>query len=237
MNAFFYYFYNFMRSIFGHIWNVLVAIKDAIFGIFDIRYYMELFNTYRDDLSPLGWIAAIIVHILLLLLLALFVFLVYKALKVIFRFKVPVVEYEKMKDEVVTLKREIMKANYEKDKILAMKISELGMEVNADLLETPNQLLEKGMEEAESDAASELEETAAEEESMEIVETKERRFPRLSAVDLYYTDPEYVPPVYNNTISLEEICINFRNFAASKLGLYYELEVMKQAFRPERKKE
>ena len=43
----------------------------------------------------------------------------------IFRFKVPVVEYEKMKDEVVTLKREIMKANYEKDKILAMKISEL----------------------------------------------------------------------------------------------------------------
>ena len=230
MNAFFYYFYNFMRSIFGHIWNVLVAIKDAIFGIFDIRYYMELFNTYRDDLSPLGWIAAIIVHILLLLLLALFVFLVYKALKVIFRFKVPVVEYEKMKDEVVTLKREIMKANYEKDKILAMKISELGMEVNADLLETPNQLLEKGMEEAESDAASELEETAAEEESMEIVEAKERRFPRLSAVDLYYTDPEYVPPVYNNTISLEEICINFRNFAASKLGLYYELEVMKQAF-------
>ena len=155
MNAFFYYFYNFMRSIFGHIWDVLVAIKDAIFGIFDIRYYMELFNTYRDDLSPLGWIAAIIVHILLLLLLALFVFLVYKALKVIFRFKVPVVEYEKMKDEVVTLKREIMKANYEKDKILAMKISELGMEVNADLLETPNQLLEKGMEEAESDAVAE----------------------------------------------------------------------------------
>ena len=137
MNAFFYYFYNFMRSIFGHIWNVLVAIKDAIVGIFDIRYYMELFNTYRDDLSPLGWAAAIIVHILLLIMLSLFVFLIYKGLKVIFRFKVPVVEYEKMKDEVVTLKREIMKANYEKDKILAMKISELGMEVNPDLLDTP----------------------------------------------------------------------------------------------------
>ena len=32
------------------------------------------------------------------------------------------------------------------------------------------------------------------------------------------------------TESLEEICINFRNYAASKLGLYYELEVMKQVF-------
>lgn len=225
MGAFFYYFYNFMRSIFNHIWNVLVAIKDAIIGIFDIRYYMELFNTYRDDLSPFGWVAAIIVHILLLMLLALFVFLVYKGLKVIFRFKVPVVEYEKMKDEVVTLKREIMKANYEKDKILAMKISELGMEVNPDLLDTPNELMEKGM--AEEDTAHVPEE---EEEEIDVIEAKEKRFPRLSAVDMYYTSPEYATPVYNNTISLEEICINFRNYAASKLGLYYELEVMKQVF-------
>ena len=140
MNAFFYYFYNFMRTFFGHIWNVLVAIKDAIIGIFDIRYYMELFNTYKDDLSVFGWIAAIIVHILMITLLALFVYLIWKGLKIVFRFKVPVAEYEKMKDEVVTLKREIMKANYQKDKILAMKISELGMELNADLLDTPKEL-------------------------------------------------------------------------------------------------
>ncbi len=229
MNAFFYYFYNFMRSIFGHIWNVLVAIKDAIVGIFDIRYYMELFNTYRDDLSPLGGAAAIIVHILLLIMLSLFVFLIYKGLKVIFRFKVPVVEYEKMKDEVVTLKREIMKANYEKDKILAMKISELGMEVNPDLLDTPNSFLENGVEEEGMDKVPETEGIQGE-EMVDMIETGERRFPRLSAVDLFYADPEYKAPVYNNTISLEEICINFRNYAASKLGLYYELEVMKQVF-------
>ena len=58
-----------------------------------------------------------------------------------------------MKDEVVTLKREIMKANYEKDKILAMKISELGMEVNPDLLDTPNSFLENGVEEEGMDKA------------------------------------------------------------------------------------
>lgn len=232
MNAFFYYFYNFMRTFFGHIWNVLVAIKDAIIGIFDIRYYMELFSTYKDDLSILGWICAIIVHILMITLLALFIFLIYKGLKVVFRFKVPVAEYEKMKDEVVTLKREIMKANYEKDKILAMKISELGMQLNADLLDTPGELLEAGLkaeenaDENEGPGEGEMED----EEAVEVVETKERRFPRLSSVDLYYKDPEYQPPVYDNTITLEELCINFRNFAASRLGLYYDLEVMKQAF-------
>ena len=220
-----------MRSIFGHIWNVLVAIKDAIIGIFDVRYYMELFSTYRDDLSVFGWICAIIVHILLIILLALFVFLVYKALKVIFRFKVPVVEYEKMKDEVVTLKREIMKANYEKDKILAMKIAELGMEVNPELMNTPGDLLAAGLKEdmAKEDAQQTVE-SAEGEEAVEVIETTEQRFPRLSSVDLIYRDPNYQPPEYNNTITLEEVCINFRNFAASRLGLYYDLEVMKQAF-------
>lgn len=233
MSAFFYYFYNFMRTFFGHIWNVLVAIKDAIIGIFDIRYYMELFGTYKDDLSVFGWICAIIVHILMITLLALFVYLVFKGLKVIFRFKVPVVEYERMKDEVVTLKREIMKANYQKDKILAMKISELGMELNPELLDTPEELLKNGLEIDEAAAAAEGEETAGEqtgEETVEVVETRERRFPRLSEVDFHYQSPDYQPPEYDNTVTLEEICINFRNFAASRLGLYYDLEVMKQAF-------
>lgn len=232
MNAFFYYFYNFMRSIFEHVWSVIVAIKDAIIGIFDIRYYVELFNTYKDDLSPFGWVAAIIVHILLFLLLALFVFLLWKGLKVLLRFKVPVVEYEKMKDEVVTLKREIMKANYEKDKILAMKISELGMEVNPDLLETPNEILDAGesLAETEEELVVNQAQEAMDDETIDVIETKERRFPRLSSVDYYYKRPEYEPPVYNNNITLEEVCINFRNYAASKLGLYYDLEVMKQAF-------
>ncbi len=229
MNAFFYYFYNFMRTFFGHIWNVLVAIKDAIIGIFDIRYYVELFKTYQGDLSVLGWICAIIVHILMITLLALFIFLVYKGLKVVFRFKVPVAEYEKMKDEVVTLKREIMKANYEKDKILAMKISELGMELNADLLDTPNDLIEKGLSDENAEGEGN-EERTEEENEVEMVETKEKRFPRLSEVDLVYKAPDYQPPEYDNTITLEEVCINFRNFAASRLGLYYDLEIMKQAF-------
>lgn len=228
MRAFFYYFYNFMRSIFEHIWNVIVAIKDAVFGIFDIRYYIGLFDTYKDELSPFGWIAAIIVHILLLILLALFIFLVYKGLKVIFRFKVPVVEYERMKDEVVTLKREIMKANYEKDKILAMKISELGMEVNPDLLNTSEELLNEGLKE-EADTGVQAEENKSE-EKVDVIETKEKRFPRLSSVDLYYNSPDYVKPEYDKTVTLEEVCINFRNYAASRLGLYYDLEVMKQMF-------
>lgn len=237
MNAFFYYAYNFLRTIFENIYNVFIAVRDCVVGLLDIKYYMQLFNTYYTELSPLGWIAATIMHLLLLTVFVLLIYLIFKGLKVIFRFKVPVVKYEKMKDEVVRLKREIMKANYEKDKILAMKISEMGMEVNPELLESKL----KEIEEAENDvqteneiiiqdneAVAEIQQEALTDGEVRAVETAEPRFPRLSLVDRLYTAPEYAAPVYNNNITLEEVCVQFRNFAASRLGLYYDLEIMKQ---------
>lgn len=254
MNAFFYYAYNFLRSIFENIYNVFISVRDCIVGLLDIKYYMQLFNTYYPELSPLGWIAATIMHILLLALFILIVYLLFKGLKVIFRFKVPVVKYEKMKDEVVRLKREIMKANYEKDKILAMKISEMGMEVNPELLESKLKEIEEesnneaGIETAQAKETAQAEEISNEqnpdttvaaamvggtenlddEDKVKTVQTTEPRFPRLSLVDKLYTSPDYVPPVYDNNITLEEVCVQFRNFAASRLGLYYDLEIMKQ---------
>ena len=70
MNAFFYYFYNYMRTIFELLWNIVIAIKDAIVGILDVKFYMDLFSTYKSDMSPMGWVAAIIMHILIYALFA-----------------------------------------------------------------------------------------------------------------------------------------------------------------------
>ena len=260
MNAYFYYFYNFMRSIFDHLYNVVIAIKDCILGILDIQFYQNLFNSYYADLSPLGWVAYILTHILIYVLIGLLLYLMWKGIKVLFTFKVDVVKYEQMKDEIVTLKREVMKANYEKDKILAMRISELGMEVHEELLNAGlegiqnekaedantvgNMELEtastvESQEQSDSPETSQFDSTSEtsgeknevyDEKKVEKVKVGELRFPRLSSVDRVYLAPDYVAPEYNKTISLEEVCINFRNFAASKLHLYYDLEVIKQTF-------
>lgn len=247
MNAYFYYFYNFMRSIFDNLYNLVIAFKDCILGILDIQFYQKLASSYYKDLSPVGWVAYIVTHILIYLLIALVLYLLFKGLKVAFRFKVPVVKYEQMKDEVVTLKREIMKANYEKDKILAMKVSEMGLKVNEELLEsnpglkemysgaenpdnmTDEEIEAKMMKEAGKQATAD---GAVDEEKKPVdkVVVGELRFPRLSSVDRMYLAPDYKPYDYDKTITLEEVCINFRNFAASKLHLYYDLELIKQAF-------
>lgn len=249
-----------MRSIFDHLYNVVIAIKDCILGILDIQFYQNLFNSYYADLSPLGWVAYILTHILIYILIGLLLYLMWKGIKVLFTFKVDVVKYEQMKDEIVTLKREVMKANYEKDKILAMRISQLGMEVHEELLTVgldgiPNEIegntntegktdLEvastmeskeqaDGLEASQFDSSSETsgeKNEVYDEKKVEKVKVGELRFPRLSSVDRVYLAPDYVAPEYNKTISLEEVCINFRNFAASKLHLYYDLEVIKQTF-------
>lgn len=249
MDAFFNYFYNFMNNVFGYLWDIVIAIKNAIVGILDIKFYMDLFKSYKDDLSTGGWIAAFLTHIIVLLIFILLVYLIGRGLRVFFRFKVPVVEYEEMKDEVVRLKREILKANYEKDKILAMKVNEMGMKVNPDLLDlqgeeaTAEDTADK--EEAVRNAAAESENNLddlsdAEKEALAVaqaegkqvqkVEVGELRFPKLSAVDTYYKSEEYVAPQFPMNYSLEELCMTFRNYAASRLGLYYELEVIREVF-------
>lgn len=250
MDAFFNYFFNFMNTIFGYLWDIVVAIKNAIVGILDIKFYIDLFKTYKDDLTPGGWIAAILAHIIILVIFILLIYLIIRGIRVLLRFKVPVVEYEAMKDEVVTLKREIMKANYEKDKILAMKVNEMGMKVNPELMDLDKETAAAAGDEA--DKAEALRAAAAESENnldgmsdaekealavaqatgkpVKKVEVGELRFPKLSAVDTYYQSEEYEAPVFTNNYSLEELCSRFRNFAASRLHLYYELEVIREVF-------
>lgn len=232
MNAYFYYFYNFMRHIFEALYDVVISIGNAIVAIFDVPFYMDLFNSYKSELSPLGWIAAILTHILVYILFGLLVYLIFRGIRVLLKFKVRVVDYEKMRDEVVRLKREIMKANYEKDKILAMKISDMGVEVDNRLLEmgAAPETEEEGKQPEEAAETENITEEMPEEENVEVVETTELRFPKLSSVDRYFHSGNYVAPVYDNNITLEELCTNFRNFAASRLGLYYDMEVIRQTF-------
>ena len=51
------------------------------------------------------------------------------------------------------------------------------------------------------------------------------RFSKLNLVDLEYAN--YKPKNYGNTFDLPELCSNFRNFAASKLGLYYKEKLIR----------
>ena len=53
----------------------------------------------------------------------------------------------------------------------------------------------------------------------------ESRFFKLTQIDEKYKD--YVAPTLNETISLTALCEQFRNYSASKMGLYYSIDIIR----------
>ena len=66
-------------------------------------------------------------------------------------------------------------------------------------------------------------------ESQEIIDEVSSRFPKLVHVDHVYADKN-TSIMPKEGLSLEELCNSFRNFAASKLGLYYRIDTIRQLF-------
>lgn len=69
------------------------------------------------------------------------------------------------------------------------------------------------------------EEGAIKEEIKEI----SSRFPKLTSVDANYKNRD-TSIMFKEGLSLEELCNSFRNYCASKLGLYYTIDVVRQLF-------
>ncbi len=69
-------------------------------------------------------------------------------------------------------------------------------------------------------------EAAAQQE--EIAEVMSR-FPKLTSVDNNYKERD-TSIMFKEGLSLEELCNSFRNYAASKLGFYYTIDVVRQLF-------
>ncbi|MBE6134405.1 MAG: hypothetical protein E7179_00135 [Erysipelotrichaceae bacterium] len=66
-------------------------------------------------------------------------------------------------------------------------------------------------------------------EAKKELEAMASRFPKLVGVDAAYRGINMDIPARPG-LSLEEICNSFRNFAASKLGLYYTIDAIRQLF-------
>ena len=106
-----------------------------------------------------------------------------------------------MLQEIASLNGQVAKLVKEKDEILAMKVSQLGLNPG----ESPEETLEENKEEN----------TAG----------QDTRFAKLITIDEEYAN--YKIKNYGNSFTLPELCDHFRNFAASKLHLYYTIDMMR----------
>ena len=220
MDNFLQYFYQDIGQVLRAFWDIFVAFFNFLNMLLNFPRRMEIIQSHSSDFSTTDWIMLLVANLLLVGVCILLVFLLVKLFRKIFRFRVSAREYDAMAKQVRSLQRDLLRANYEKDKLLSMRVAELGGDAVQDAqAEEPQE---------DSGAADEayIPNSNRNTRSSPCVDPADSRFFRLTTVDNYYKT-QYVVPTYDNAISLEALCERFRNYAASQLHLYYDLDMMR----------
>lgn len=202
MDLFVRFLYDFLSLFFGGLKKIILGLFEGIKEIFNIPKYYEVVKNYSEDLTTKEWIMVVLAVLCLLIILGTIIFLIILGIKKYIRLRKSLVEQEELLEEVADLNRDVLKLTKEKDKIMAMKVSQLGLK--PDELDTMTEEPDK---------------------NDEVLKQGESRFSKLSQIDLEYKD--YKLEDYHNTFTLPELCETFRNFAASKLGLYYKIDMVR----------
>ena len=201
MSTFFRFLYEFLAQFFLGIWKIIEGFYNGIIQIFNIQGYAGVVEFYKNDFNGAEWVFVSIAIILLIVVLGLFIMLIYFIVRKYLRFRKTLVEQESMLEEIATLNNQVGVLMKEKQDILAMKVSQLGL--------SPDEDAEIGEEgEEKKDVGSEG-----------------IRFSKLALIDEKFAN--YKIQNYNNTFTLPELVELFRNFAASKLHLYYKTEIVR----------
>ncbi len=205
MDTVFKFLFDFLGQFFGSLWSIIQGIFTGIGNAFNFPAYINIINAYTTELGGLAWGIAILAIVLLAAVLGLLVWLIIVAVKKSIRSRQRRKDTASLVQEVQALNKEVMRLNLEKDKILSMKVSQIGL--------NPNEISELTGEEIETLNNGEEEDTG------------ESRFYKLTEIDELWKD--YQPPVYDNDITLPEFCDRFRLFACSQLGLYYDIKIIR----------
>ena len=197
--------YHFLGVLFGALWQIISGIA----GIFNFPRYIEVINDYTTELGGLAWVIAIIAIVLVAALFGLIIWLIVVAVKKSVKSRQTRKDADSLVKEVQALNKEVMRLNLEKDKILSMKVSQIGLNPNeiAELTGEEIEALNKGEAEGDEDTGG-------------------IRFLKLTQLDEDWAD--YQPPEYDNDITLPEFCDRFRLFACSRLGLFYDIAMIRR---------
>ncbi len=234
MDNFFRYFYQDMGRVFRFLGEAIGSIFKFLYYLLNFPLRMKVIQEYNGEFTPLEWVLMIVVNVLLVVVIVVLCILFAKLLRKIFRRYIPAKKYDEMAKQVRNLQRDLIRANYEKDKLLAMRMAELTG--SADGIDVP---LVEDEEQTDAEAEPETEADNDEDGGVEFVPNDNRntfespcidpqdsRFFRLTAVDNFYKT-SYVAPEYDNDVTLAGFCEQFRKFAASQLKLYYDIDMMR----------
>ena len=201
METFTKFLYDFLGQFFSGIGTMFSGIGKGIQMALNIGSYSEIIGKYKNDFSMPEWILVAISIGLIVFFCVLIGLLIFFIIKKYGKIRKKTIDQDAMLQEIASLNGQVAKLVKEKDEILAMKVSQLGLKPG----ESPEETSEENKEEN----------TAG----------QDTRFAKLITIDEEYAN--YKIKNYGNSFTLPELCDHFRNFAASKLHLYYTIDMMR----------
>ncbi|MCB9498246.1 MAG: AAA family ATPase [Erysipelotrichaceae bacterium] len=166
--------------------------------------YNDILVAHSASFGFWGWFMFVLFALLFLGVVVGIIYGLYLLIRRYVKFARTELDKDDLRRQVERLNIELYNSVKEKDKILELQMKALG----GKNLPTTDKV---------------------EEEEVQTLEEVASRFPKLTHVDAeYYGKDMTIPDV--DGLTLEQLCKNFRNFAASQLGLYYKLNVIRQLF-------
>ena len=205
------YYINFIRDFFANIGEFFKRIFEA-FAVLFFNGVVVFFNNFIEaskNFSLLDWVMAFLVLIVNLAFLVFLVLKVYQLIRRYFKFARTEIEKDELLEEISFLNQKTVELIDEKNKILAMKVSQIGGGLgNFDRDEDENKVNEP-------------------EEEV----TGPSRFTKLIHVDKEYEN--MVTAIHmkdEDMITLSDLVKKFINFSASRLGLFYDKKIISAFF-------
>ena len=211
MDTYIRFLYEFLSVFFSGLGMIFGGIVNGFIQMFNPKNYIYTIEFYKNDFSGPEWLAVGFAILVLVILLGLIALLVYFVVRKVFKFRKTLVEQESMLDEIGELNKKVKDLVEEKEKILAMKVSQLGLKPGEDAEITK-----------EEDASGE---EGEENQDPDQINLENVRFSKLHSIDVKYKG--YTVQKYNNDFTLEQLVELFRNFAASQLRLYYTTDMIR----------
>lgn len=187
---------------FSMVWNIIVKI---FYGDWADNGYANTFMNSISTWNALDYIAFILVLIINIGFIVLLLILLFQLVRRYVRFVKREVDKDALVEEVSLLNQKVVELIDEKNKILAMRVSQIGAG-------TP------GMVEYEGSSSKKKQEN-------------ESRFSKLIQVDqLVMENPKITVMNQTDMLDLEGLVNRFINFSASQLKLYYTKEIIARWF-------
>ncbi|MFA7672306.1 MAG: hypothetical protein WCY62_00440 [Clostridia bacterium] len=233
MDAFLGWFFEFMNFMLQGIIKFFVGIFDGIVQTFNVVSYINIFRTHYQNFTTIDWIFTILSIILIIAVWLTIFVLIYIGVRKIIRIRKSVVSQESIFEEITDLHKEIMRLNDEKDRILSLKVSQAGISAK-DLARELSDITAKSYEKIQEQDGIQIPDMSTEQGMVTVGKSEKAaikpaseasRFNKLIEVDEKYT--YYTPGEYVTGFTLEQLCIDIRNFACSKMNLYYEQDMIR----------